>query len=71
MQINISSQEKPKYCIYIHINKINNKVYIGQSHNIQKRWMPSNYKGCTKFYNAIKKYGWDNFQHKILIDNLT
>lgn len=59
------------YCIYCHTNKINGKKYIGQTHEYTKRCQPSNYKGCTKLYNAILKYGWNNFSHQILEDNLT
>jgi group I intron endonuclease len=61
------------YCIYIHKNKINNKIYVGQtSQKPEKRWkLGEGYKTSTKFYNAIKKYGWDNFEHIILKDNLT
>lgn len=25
----------------------------------------------SHFYNAIQRYGWDNFEHIILIDNIT
>ena len=61
------------YCVYKHTNKINGKVYIGQSSNIKERWSRKGtcYKGCTYFYNAIQKYGWDNFEHIILKDSLS
>lgn len=61
------------YTIYIHINKLNNKVYIGQTcQKPQKRWdNGKGYQTSSKFYNAILKYGWDNFQHKILFTNLS
>lgn len=61
------------YCLYIHKNKINNKVYIGQTkQNPIKRWdNGKGYKNCSRFYNAIQKYGWDNFEHIILFSNLS
>lgn len=60
-----------QYCIYCYTNKINGKKYIGQSKDITRRCHPSNYTGCVKFYHAIKKYGWDNFEQTILYQNLT
>ena len=62
-----------KYCVYMHKNKINNKVYIGQTGtSVEDRWQNGRgYKGCTLFERAIQKYGWDNFEHIILEDNLT
>lgn len=58
--------------IYCHKNKINNKVYIGQTtQNTNRRWRNGEgYKGCPYFYRSIKKYGWDNFDHIILEENL-
>lgn len=61
------------YTVYMHVNKINNKKYIGITGRTPKeRWMSNGlgYKG-QHFYNAIKKYGWDNFEHIILKENLT
>ena len=46
-------------------------MYIGQTNNIKARWKPSAYKNCVKFYNAILYYGWENFSHIILENNLT
>lgn len=62
------------YKIYVHVNKINNKIYIGQTkQKLNERFGLNGrgYKGCRKFYNAIKKYGWDNFEHILLFDNLS
>lgn len=52
--------------IYKHTNKINGKCYIGQTKNIKSRWRVEGYKYCRKFYRAIIKYGWINFEHEIL-----
>ena len=63
-----------KWTIYAHINKTNGKMYIGvTSIRPQKRWgcKGEKYKGCVKFYSAILKYGWDNFEHEIIASNLT
>lgn len=62
-----------KYFIYKHTNKINGKVYIGQTYqNPKKRWQNgiSAYQHNEHFLNAIKKYGWDNFEHEILLEQL-
>lgn len=66
--------EDKKYCVYIHTNKINNKKYVGQTCQVppERRWQNGQgYCNSTHFYNAIKKYGWDNFEHKIIAQNLT
>lgn len=66
-------EEEKKYCIYKHTNKINGKIYIGQTcKSPKKRWNNgAGYKPCTLFYRAIEKYGWDNFEHEILLEDLT
>ena len=60
------------YIIYKHTNKINGKVYIGQTlQKVSRRWRGgSGYCGQPLFYNAIIKYGWDNFSHEILVSNI-
>lgn len=62
-----------KYCVYMHKNKINGKVYIGVTClNIIARWGKSGnqYKRQKHFYNDIEKYGWENFEHIILEKDL-
>lgn len=59
------------YCVYCYINNINNKRYIGQTKDVKRRCKISNYKGCTKFYRALQKYGLENFTFVILEDNLS
>lgn len=65
-----------KWIVYEHKNKLNGKRYIGiTSRPIEKRWGKNGNQYTEKknkcFYNAIKKYGWDNFEHNILFNNLT
>lgn len=64
---------KDKWCIYYHRNKINGKVYIGQSKNTKHRFVSNGvgYKENPHFWSSIQKYGWDNFEHEILIKDLT
>lgn len=62
------------YKIYKHTNKANGKVYIGQTYTSLKNRFGKNgirYEGCKAFYNAIQKYGWDNFEHEILEENIS
>lgn len=61
-----------EYIVYMHRNKINNKVYIGQTcMSLKKRWQNGRGYYTQIFGRAIKKYGWDNFEHVILEQNLT
>jgi len=57
------------YSIYKAINKHNGKIYIGFDSNWphRKNCHKSYHKnGNTKFYRAIKKYGWENFEWQII-----
>lgn len=59
------------YTVYKHV--LNGKIYIGITRQEpKKRWLYGlGYKECPRFYNAIKKYGWQNVEHEILFTGLT
>lgn len=61
------------YTVYYHRNKINNKIYVGiTNQNVASRWKNGEgYRRSPKFYSAIQKYGWDNFEHNILFENIS
>lgn len=62
--------------IYKITNKINNKIYIGASKNIEKRWKEhqwkylqnnkSNHEYDKALYRAFRKYGITNFLFEVL-----
>lgn len=60
------------YTVYAHVNKVNDKMYIGLTkQKPERRWNNGyGYVHTPFFYNAIIKYGWDNFEHIILEENL-
>lgn len=62
-----------KFIVYEHVNLFNNKRYIGITSQIPEvRWQRgSGYRENTIFFRAIKKYGWDNFEHNILYESLS
>lgn len=62
-----------KYVVYCHTNRINGKKYVGiTSQKPERRWQNGHgYCGNLHFYNAIKKYGWEEFSHEILFTDLT
>lgn len=63
------------YRIYMHLNIKNGKIYIGQTNrkNLNDRWGKEGrrYYQCPRFGCAIKKYGWNNFVHIILEENVS
>lgn len=59
--------------VYVHVFP-NDKIYIGvtEKKKANDRWENGKgYKGQPRIFNAIKKYGWDNIQHIVLIDNIS
>lgn len=61
------------YTVYMHLNIINNKKYIGiTSRKPELRWQNGTaYRNNKHFDAAIIKYGWNNFNHIILEKNLS
>jgi group I intron endonuclease len=59
------------YVIYKHTSP-SGKSYIGQTKHYDKRcYEHQTTSNCRALHLAIKKYGWDNFQHEILIVGLS
>lgn len=62
-----------KYVVYKHTSP-SGKVYIGitcQKPTIRWGLRGQNYSGSKYFWKSIQKYGWDAFEHEILVNGLT
>lgn len=62
-----------EYILYVHKSP-SGKYYIGITcRGIERRWRVdgSGYFKCPYFYNAIKKYGWNNFKHFVVRMGMT
>lgn len=61
-----------KWLVYKHTSP-SGKVYIGITSWLPcQRWMKGNgYKKCVLFYKAIKKYGWNNIKHEVLLRDIS
>lgn len=59
--------------VYLHISKLDGRMYCGiTSQSLIDRWSyGKGYKGCVHFHNAIKKYGWESFDHIVVLSNGT
>ena len=68
---------RENYSVYIHENISNGKVYIGiTSQKPENRWRNgkgymNGYAKKTPFMNAILKYGWDGFEHHVVLCGIT
>lgn len=72
-QMNLKDKYNRKFCVYKHTSP-HGKVYIGITcEPVSKRWGKngSGYRGHKHFESAINKYGWDNFKHEVLYENLS
>lgn len=72
MKFTVYSNNK-EWIVYVHTNRINNKKYIGQTSQSLEDRSGNNgigYKKNPRFWKAIQKYGWDNFNHEIVASGL-
>lgn len=59
------------YCVYEHVFP-NGKKYIGITCDTEKRWRNGKgYETQPKMDRAIKKYGWENVEHNIIVEGVS
>lgn len=64
---------KDAYYVYRHISPCG-RVYVGITKmSLYDRWGKDGcrYKHCKLFYRAIKKYGWNNLIHEVILDGVS
>ena len=73
IEVQESSIDEKKWCVYCHTNKVNGKKYFGiTSKRPEDRWKNGyGYMSKSIFWKAICKYTWDGFTHEIIANELT
>lgn len=68
----IDYRNDAKWTVYVHISP-SNKYYVGitKLRPIERWGTQGQMYKKQLFYNAIQKYGWDNFEHVIIAEHLT
>lgn len=69
----MSKEKTKKYCIY-KLTSPEDKVYIGMTSDLKRRWGGDGRKYIrseTLIGEKIYEYGWENFQKEILYSDLT
>jgi len=62
-------KEKIKPCLYLIVNTVNDKKYVGQTiqkYNDRMDQHKRRNDNCTLLNRAIEKYGWENFIHELI-----
>ena len=60
------------YSVYVHTNKINGKRYVGVTMQVpERRWQKGYGYVGTPFGDAIAEYGWNAFDHQVILGGLT
>ena len=60
------------YIVYQHYNRVTGKSYIGISkQEVSKRWKNGDGYKRQSFNKIIEEYGWDSFDHSVLLEGLT
>lgn len=68
----IIDQDKPLWCVYI-LTSPEGKKYVGACKDLKSRWSKHGraYKGSTLIYEAIQRFGWENFNREVYQSGLT
>lgn len=67
-----NSKHTGNYSVYMHVSP-ERKLYIGMTQNIENRYghNGNGYRPQPAFRDAIKKYGWNNIDHKAIASDLS
>lgn len=66
MEVEEMKNLKKHWKIYLHVNKVNNKKYVGITYRSVSKRLVEHSRSSSKFGNALRKYGIKSFKTEIL-----